>query len=159
MTYQIDQSGKIEDTSKDTVLALSNDIVFSLLIPRYVKRRLQKIFRNSGQPRIFVLVVFSAGLSLLLKKSNPKKRVIIDREYYGKEGDIKKYLNEMLSNAKNTPPFAFQRIGKASRAHFLAKTTAQGKNKPNFKATLEDLIAEVGKTEVSKTTKGRLSQG
>jgi len=159
MTYQIDQSGKIEDTSKDTILALSNDITFSLLIPRHVKRRIQKIFRDQGKPRVFVLIVFSAGLSLLLQKSNPKKRVIIDREYYGNEGVIKKYLKEMLSATKNTPPVSFQRIGKTSPAHFLAKITAQRKKKPNSKATLEDLLSEIRKTKVGKTTKGRLNQG
>lgn len=34
---EIDQSGKIEDTSKDTVLALSNGIQFSILISRKIK--------------------------------------------------------------------------------------------------------------------------
>lgn len=38
MQIEIDQSGKIEDTRKDTVLAFSNGKNYSILIPAEVKR-------------------------------------------------------------------------------------------------------------------------
>lgn len=51
MQIEIDQSGKIEDTSKDTVLALSNGTQFSIKISRNIKRELQNIFRKNKEPR------------------------------------------------------------------------------------------------------------
>jgi len=51
MVYEIDQSGKIEDTSKDTVLCISNGYYLSVKLKAKTKRQLQKIFRKNGQTR------------------------------------------------------------------------------------------------------------
>lgn len=92
MQYQIDQSGKIEDTSKNTVLALANSKSFSVLITAKCKRQLQDVFRRRGQNRIFVYWTFAAGVALLLKDQlKAVNEVIIDEEYTGKDKLIKKY--------------------------------------------------------------------
>jgi len=60
MTYQIDQSGKIEQTEKYTVLALSNENHFAVILSAKNKRRLQEMFRILGAPRLFIDYVFAA---------------------------------------------------------------------------------------------------
>lgn len=47
MSYQIDQSRKIEQTNKDTVLAISNGRTFTVLLRARDKRLLQSIYRVS----------------------------------------------------------------------------------------------------------------
>lgn len=69
MVYQIDQSGKIENTSVDTVLCISNGKWFSVLIKAKTKREIQKFFRRRGQNRNYVLFTFCAGVSLILNLS------------------------------------------------------------------------------------------
>lgn len=55
MNIEIDQSGKIENTNKDTVIAFSDDTCGSILIKAVDKREIQKIFRDIGKSRIFYL--------------------------------------------------------------------------------------------------------
>lgn len=50
MKFEIDQSGRVEYTSHNTVLALSNDIQYSIIAPAKVKRQLQEMFRREGMP-------------------------------------------------------------------------------------------------------------
>lgn len=89
MPKQIDQSGKIEQTNKDTILCLSNDDWDAIKISAKTKRQLQEIFRRNGQNRNFVLFTFSAGLAILIDRNSRLHHLIIDREYYGHEAVIK----------------------------------------------------------------------
>ncbi|MFH1713419.1 MAG: hypothetical protein ABH896_04550 [Candidatus Jacksonbacteria bacterium] len=122
MQVQIDQSGKIEFTSKHTVLALSNKYNHSILISAKVKRRAQEFFRKHGRPNLFVYQTFAIGVYLLLRtKLNEIDAVIIDQEYPGHEKTIKSMICELLSLSKlKMPEIIFQRIGKASNAHKMA---------------------------------------
>lgn len=49
MRIEIDQSGKIEDTSKHTFLAFSNKEHFVIKISSMEKQKLQKHFRKTGK--------------------------------------------------------------------------------------------------------------
>ncbi len=44
MQIEVDQSGKIEQTSYDTVLALTNGVSYTILLKKKDKRALEKIF-------------------------------------------------------------------------------------------------------------------
>ena len=68
MKYQIDQSGKIEQMSKDSVIAYSNNSKASILIPRKLKRRLQEVFRLHGFTKLFIYYLFSVGIYYLIEK-------------------------------------------------------------------------------------------
>lgn len=59
MNYQIDQSGKIEQTNKDTVLAAANEENKAVILPVKEKRRLQEWFRQIGLPEVFIDAVFT----------------------------------------------------------------------------------------------------
>ena len=59
MRIEIDQSGKIENTNKNTIIAFSNNKFKSIFISAKDKREIQKFFRRIGKPRIFVYKTFA----------------------------------------------------------------------------------------------------
>ncbi len=123
MQVQIDQSGKIENTSKNTVLAFANSKSFSVLITAKCKRQLQDIFRRRGQSRIFIYWTFAAGIALLLQDCVKEiTEVIIDEEYTDKDRLIREILIDTLQklDVNKIPEIFFDRIGKKSKAHYIA---------------------------------------
>lgn len=142
MRVEIDQSGKIEDTSKDTILAFSNKIWSAIVIPAKVKRQIQEIFRRQGKPKIFVFRTFAAGIILLIK--NYQKQITdvqIDTEYPGNEAVIKDIVVQMLrEQGIPEPNIYFGRIGKKSMAHHRGYAVAIGKLEPERKVELDDLV-------------------
>lgn len=142
MKIQIDQSGKIEETNRDTILAFANHETYSIKIHRRTKRKILEQFRLRGKPKLYTLRTFSAGICLLLR-DHPKKfqEVAIDTEYFGKNQAIKSMIEEMLgSKAKNMIPISFTHIGKRSRAHLLALSVFRGKQKANRVVTYGELF-------------------
>lgn len=153
MTYFIDQSGKIEQTGKDTVLCLANDHWDTVMIKGKTKRQLQEIFRRHGQNRNFVLFAFCAGVSLLLKRHPKLKSVEIDKEYFGKEAIVKKILSEMLGDRKELLSIGFSLIGRKVNAHKYAYLTFNKKLSPKCRFDSSQIIKEIKKTEVGKRLK------
>jgi hypothetical protein len=142
MLYQIDQSGKIEDTAKDTVLGCANDSETALILRRQDKRMIQQIYRLAGHPRFFQYFVFSALLAILLKRVDPRKKVLLDREYPGYESLIEertKFYLKLLGRKKNLH-LTFGQIGKESSAHFLAHGIAIGRKSPTRVVKLEEIL-------------------
>jgi hypothetical protein len=76
------------------VLAFSNGIHRTILIPAEVKRACQQALRDRGiAPGMIMLRMFAAGLLLLLEnRIQNVAGVTIDPEYVGKEGEIKGLL-------------------------------------------------------------------
>ena len=149
MKIEIDQSGKIEDTSKNTIIAFSNAKIKSIFISAREKRELQKFFRRIGKPRIFVYRVF-AILTFLLIKSDLQEiqDIIIDQEYTGKSALIKNFLLQEIK--KVNPSFSranidFQQIGKKSRAHFLAYGVAIGKRNADIEVGAKEIFKMIVK--------------
>lgn len=85
MRIEIDQSGKIEDTSKDTVIAFSDDSFGGIIIKARDKREIQKIFRKIGKRKIFIYRLFAILIFLLIKKHLKKiSQMIVDFEICSK---------------------------------------------------------------------------
>ena len=59
MKIEIDQSGKIENTSRLTILAYSNKTSKSILITAKDKKTIQSLFRRINQPKIFIYKLFT----------------------------------------------------------------------------------------------------
>ncbi len=121
MRIEIDQSGKIEDTHKPTVIGFSNSDRKTIIILATEKQKLQKYFRKINKPHIFKYKVFAILIYLLLK-SEHLHQIIIDTEYLGKDNLIKSYILDLLrKNRRNFDKreIIFKSIGKKSRAHIL----------------------------------------
>ena len=101
MKVKVDQSVKIEDTTGDIVLPFSNDV--RRAIPAAVKREALAHLRERGKSRkVTVLMVFAAGLSLLLRDvAESITLAVIDREYTGYNALIKNRLLQLLGAGRN----------------------------------------------------------
>jgi hypothetical protein len=134
MKVEINQSNKIEQTNKDTILGLANEKTFTILINRKIKRKLQEEFRKEGKPRLFVYRTFIASIVLLLKYANLRNlsEIIIDEEYYGKDKALKSMFLEMWSRFNlKIPEISFRKIGRKSKVHSICYLTMKGSYKPN----------------------------
>jgi len=144
MNIEIDQSGKIEDTSKNTVVAFSNGKSKSIFIGAKNKREIQKFFRMAEKPRVFVYRLFAILIFLLIKDDLKNiDRIIIDIEYPGWDHQIKDYL--LFEIRKVNPKFSknniiFELVGKKSRAHLIAYGTTQRKREPDIKVGSKDIL-------------------
>lgn len=153
MKYEIDQSGKIEQTEKPTALAYTNDQVRSLLITAKTKRQLQEAFRKCGMTRVFIYHIFSVGVFRLISDLKQKSEIVIDKEYPGKEKLILSMINKLLSTYKKPPHnIRFARIGNRPKVHYAAHDVYAKKKKPAKTMSLAEII------EVLKKTDGRLRE-
>ena len=151
--YQIDQSGKIEQTRVDCVICLSNGSTDTIQINAKTKRQIQEIFRRHGQIRNYVLFTFCALISIIIKRNSKLPQITIDKEYLGKEPVIKEILLEMLKASNPIPEIRFSHIGRKVNAHSQAYLTYTKKVKPRKIITLKEVIIEIKKTEVGKRLK------
>jgi hypothetical protein len=147
MNYQIDQSGKVEYTSHDTVVAFSNGQKAAILLKAKEKRILQQIFREAGKAHIFPYRVFAILIFLLLKRRKFQE-LIIDTEYPGKSDLIKNYLLSDFRKAgiKISPSdIHFQQIGKKCEAHWHGYYVFTKKRKAEKIVSAKDIMKEVFK--------------
>lgn len=119
MKIEIDQSGKIEDTAKHTILA--DSIGHCVRINAKDKQFIQQLYRVIHRPQIFVYDTFAVLTALLIRESYTRQHIyVIDREYFGNEqvlkGLIHKYLRSCNIDVLNHQ-IAFDQIGKKSVAH------------------------------------------
>ncbi|MCX7838238.1 MAG: hypothetical protein N2559_02110 [Anaerolineae bacterium] len=146
MRIEIDQSGKIEHTQSNTVLAFSNDEEFALLILAVEKRACLKEWRGRGKnAKMLYQRLFAAALFLLIKNHlNQISLVEIDPEYPGRETEIRGWLIQHIR--KLVPTFSperiiFRRVGKRSRAHQKALAVFRNEEQANRKVRARDLLA------------------
>jgi len=145
MHIEVDQSGKIENTRVDTVLAFADGESHAILIPAAVKRRCLHILRERGvKPKMITIRMFAATLSILLVPyAKDISAATIDTEYRGWEGEI---LGLLLTRLREHAPdfpdqhLRFGHIGKQSPAHRLALATFRRQSVPDRRITLEELL-------------------
>lgn len=141
MKHQIDQSGKIENTAKHTILSISNGTQFTILLSAKDKRKLQELFRTHGLTRLFIDYTFAALVIILLKLSGEVKAVTIDIEYPGHTKIITNIIKEEIKSIF----ILWERIGKSARAHDRAYNVYKGKIKPNSRVLFRDIEKMVKK--------------
>ena len=145
--YQIDQSGKVEQTNKVTVVAFSNGKNGSIKLRAKDKRYLQDIYRNAKKPKAYMIQVFSALLYLLLERSKLEKTmIVVDKEYPGHEDIIRSYLIQLAHKRRKIilypEEIRFSLVGKTSNAHAVA-SKAFKTNRTDFAANAEEILAHV----------------
>lgn len=148
MRIEIDQSGRIEYTSHKTVLVFSNNKQNSILVPAKIKRQIQKMFRREGKPKLFMLRTFAACIVLLIAEYvDVIQEIVIDKEYPGKERLIKDIILEMLQKQNlKILDISFARIGKKSKAHYIAYGVFKNKKESDKTVSLEELTNLAFKT-------------
>ena len=145
MKIEIDQSGKIENTSRHTFVAFSNDEHFVLKINSREKRKLQKYFRSIGKSRLFIYITFATLIVILLKHfKSETKQITIDVEYPGKSNLIRDLIENLSPGLSGD--ISFHRIGKNSPAHYLAHGVAIKKSKPDLIIDANQLLKLIKKS-------------
>jgi len=120
MKIEIDQSGKIENTNRKTIIAFSNGSCGAVVISAKDKKSIQTYFRTLGKPRLFIHITFVVLIYLLIcNKIMRDDQIVIDREYPGYDNLIIGSLKNLLAKKKITD-ISIAQIGKKSRAHDLA---------------------------------------
>lgn len=153
MVYEVDQSNKIEQTERDTVLVMSNGTKFSVVLTRQNKRKLQAIYRDLGEPKVFIYFVFAALLSIAARHSGASARIVVDREYLDHEDLIKLKLKKYLKEAGKEYLFGnitFGFIGKSSAAHKYASQVAAKKCLPTKVVSLREILRILGEEKHKK---------
>lgn len=149
MTHiEVDQSGKIEQLNKDSVIAFSNRNQYSVLIPKKVKQEAYQLYK--GKVKNLRYRLFSIGIYFCLRDYIPKKELVtICCEYKGKENLIKSFLLDYFRIDYPSIDSKFIRfgiIGKKSNAHAVAIDVYRGNRKSNKTLSLEDIENLLRKT-------------
>jgi len=151
MQADLDMSGRIEETSRPTVLALANGLTASIRITAREKRKVLNALRQhrSQWSRTLVNVyVFSVLVYLVLRDHIEKMSlVIIDLEYSGYEAVIKNRVLTLCRRQGVTvykDQITFHRVGKKSPAHILAFKVYKRLVEPDQVVTADDVLAEFG---------------
>ena len=142
---EVDQSGKVEDTATNTVIAFSNDKSQAVLIPATVKRTCLQELRQEGKTgKSIYRRMFVVGLFFLLRSRIKKGDLVtIDVEYVGHSRSIKEHLLSLLADAGvrcGPDNFRFERIGRKSPAHDKAYYTHRGDVKADKTINKEELL-------------------
>ena len=141
MKIEIDQSGKIEQLNKNSVIAFSNKTQYSVLIPKEVKQEAFKLYK--GKIKDLRYRLFCIGVYYCLKDYIKEKEfVTICCEYQGKENLIKSFLLNYLRKEYPTIDskiIHFGRIGKESNAHAVAIDVYRGNRMPNRISSLNEV--------------------
>lgn len=140
MRIEIDQSGKIEYTSKPTAIGFANKKCRSIIILASEKQKLLKKFYKIDKPKVYRYKVFAILIYLLIKNEKSLSQITIDKEYPGQENLIKSYLLNYLrkSHKINKTDIIFRSIGKASKAHGVAHKAYESK-----KASLKIMSSQI----------------
>ena len=147
---EVDQSIKMNDLARDTVLAIADGISYAIVIPANVKRTVVKRLREKGKSRTSAAIyTFSIGLYLLTRNVIRKvDQIVIDVEYMGREPEIRNTLIAYLR--KDNPRFdtsriVFRHIGKKSSAHNLAIAITRNQRKPDKRLSEVEFLGAMSK--------------
>jgi hypothetical protein len=145
MKIDIDQSGRVEFTSHDTVIA--DSLGNSVFIKAREKRILEKAYTSSGRRKMFMFEVFSLLTTYLIKNSFCTTHLYyVDIEYDGRMPLIKErilYFAHKISLPLDSAYVYYRSIGKSSLAHVHANNTFSGKQKPTFEITAQAVLSVI----------------
>ncbi len=155
MSYQIDQSGKIEQTAKHTYVALANGKTIIIKISATEKRKVIDVIKELQLPhKTYVYQIF-ASLVFLLIKDEKLHEVLIDTEYYGHHASIKESLMQLFQRFEKSPPVVhFGFVGKESPAHLAAIQAFREQRKVTITVKAENVLTLLYSKRNVSTKKG-----
>jgi len=151
MRIEIDQSGKIENTNRPTVVAFSNKKSGILVILAKDKKAVQKFFRELKKPKLFIHITFAVLVYYLIRNDlKNHDQIILDREYPGYEKLIINKLKEFLEKEANIEGLSItvSQIGKKSRAHDLAWNELQKRSHKDAEKVNSEKIIKILKSNL-----------
>lgn len=136
--FEVDQSVRIEETNRDTTVAIANaEKSFAIKLPRRTKRQVFEYFRRIGTPKQFAPRIFAASIIVLLQKSKfHTQDIVIDIEYPGYEKEILFWITKVFPNIS----VYFTEIGKKSSAHYAAYGVFIKKRKADYVVSARELL-------------------
>ena len=145
MDIPIDLSGRIENLTTDSALALSNHTERAILIPARAKRRVSRQLAARGaKPKMIPIRMFVGALYLLVEPLlGELKVVVIDLEFEGWNGEIRGLLLALIHKAGYRlagDAIQFRSVGKHARCHHLALATFRHRRQPHHRVTLAELL-------------------
>ncbi len=147
---EVDQSIKMDDLVRDTVLAVADGISYAIVIPANVKRVVMQRLRAKGKSHTAVAIyTFAIGLYFLLRNViHQVDQIGIDVEYTGREIEIKNTLIAYLR--RDAPHFdptriLFRHVGKRSPAHHLAVEIVRHRQTANRRITEAEFLRAISK--------------
>lgn len=144
---EVDQSIRIDNTRKATVLAFSNHFSKAVEVTAKTKRRLLKILRQQGKTGHTIYVdIFAATLFLLLRNHlDQLTEIIIDTEFLGSQQQAQ-ITERLVHYAKShglsirSYQVSFHQITKNSAAHELAIAVHRNEKEANEKVDYQDIL-------------------
>lgn len=161
-TYQIDQSGKIEQTNRQTIIALANGKKKTVKISSTEKQKLIKTIMELDKPKKkYVHRIFAALLFLLLRGEEIKEPIMIDKEYFGHEADIKNILLQLFEKHRSkSPEIEFGFVGKKSPAHDSGIKVFRKEGRPTVIVKAKDILEVLyGEVKISNKKGWRSRSG
>ena len=146
MIVEVDQSIKVEQTHRDTALAFSNGIRYSVLIPARVKREAIHHLRAKGKyaKRLYLWLFVLALYHLLKGHLNQMTVIVVDTEYEGNDEDIRALVLQLFRrHTGKAPKIVFRQIGRKSSAHKLAIGVVRGDIQPNKRMTIQEFLEPI----------------
>lgn len=147
MKIYIDQSGKVEYTSKPTVVAYSNSKSKSLKINGKDKREIQQIFKEAGKPDMFMFRTFGILITILVLPHIDKiTSIAIDLEYKGNDHLVKDSFLQALRKKGiffDKAMIHFVQVGKKHPCHTIAIEVFRGNKKPSVTITAKEVLKYV----------------
>ena len=136
---EVDQSIRIEELTKDTMLGIANeDVAFITVVPKRTKRVLYEMFRVQGKIKKFAPYVFAAAAGKAIYQVPLRTSdLIVDIEYPGYEREIIWIIKQMNPGIE----IYFTAIGRRSPAHYAAYGAYIGKKNVDFWLDSKTLIA------------------
>ncbi|MBI2597072.1 VCBS repeat-containing protein [Candidatus Daviesbacteria bacterium] len=137
-TFEVDQSNRIEDLSKDSFIAIANkQHSFVAMISKKEKKRIHKFYQKT--PKLFGPVLWARIIAYLVRENNIKEaKLILDQEYPTYE----KAINQIIGKNTEDIIIEYKSIGHKSKAHFAAYNTAYLANKKATGALVVNQVAE-----------------
>jgi len=134
--FEVDQSIRVEEYTKDTVIAIANkENNFSVVIPRKVKRTLRNDLLKFDSKE-FTPAMFAFGIVSAIKHSKLiVHELAIDIEYPGHENIITGIISSVFPQIE----IDFVQIGKKSPAHYSAYSVYKKQKTADYIADINDI--------------------
>lgn len=118
MKIEIDQSIRIEQLNRDTVIGLGGlQLQYAAVVPRKLKRHYKEEFRRRGISRQFAPTIFAAAIAATLEQQGANiAALVIDTEYSSYE----LLIENVIQSKFPTLQVEFRQIGRSSPAHLVA---------------------------------------